>query len=82
MGNDHGPSAQSEHELLEHLEPGEVKVIGGFVQQRNVKARQGERSQAGPRQFAPGQGCHGRPEQVGAGSQRGQPCLLYTSRCV
>ena len=72
MRDDQSSPAQTEDKLLDGLEPFEVEVVGGLVQERDVKARQTERSQPGSRQLPAGERRHKRPEQVGGGPQGGQ----------
>ena len=58
MADQHGACPQSPDEGLKPGQAFEVQVIGGLVEQEHVVTAQQQRSQAGPRGLATGQGRH------------------------
>ena len=51
---DHG-RWRGRHERLEQVEPGEVEVVGGLVEEQHVLARQEDRGQRGPGRLPAGE---------------------------
>ena len=58
MGDEHNPGGQPAEKALEPCEAGEVEVVGRFVQEEHVEAREQDRGERRPCGLAAGEGLH------------------------
>ena len=78
VGDQHDPGAQPAHERLEPLEPGQVEVVGGLVEQHDVEAAEQQRGQRGAGGLPAGQRGHQRVRadvEAEVGEHRRQPLV-------
>jgi hypothetical protein len=67
VADEHDSAAQAAHERFETFETVEVEIVGGFVEQNDVEARQEQRGQSDARRLTAGQRGHQRFGHVGVG---------------
>ena len=78
VGDQHDPGAEPAHERLQALEPGEVEVVGGLVEQHDVEAAEQQRGQRGAGGLPTGERRHQRVRadvEAEVGEHRRQPLV-------